>query len=237
MGKLTLILMAFTASLLTMVSKVSVVALSWSEPPPDCLSTRFNPPDAYDIEPCIFPFKYNGVEYTSCTWASSEKTDYKPWCSTRVDSSGNHISGHWGNCESGCPIPSKTCFTRSGPSANKPCIFPFKFNGTEYSTCTYASSHSGEPWCSTEVDPNGNHLYGRYGKWGNCDDDCPTEYSAPFLEDEDDIDYRDYRDYYSDYRDYSDDQVIPAPPPYPSGQCSNGCEYDNLLKRCACWSD
>jgi len=224
MGKLTLILMAFTASLLTIVSKVSVVALSY-EIPEICLSTRFAY-DNYDIEPCIFPFKYNGVEYTSCTWASSEKTDYKPWCSTRVDSSGNHISGNWGNCESGsgCPIPSKTCFTRSGPSANKPCIFPFKFNGTEYSTCTYASSHSGEPWCSTEVDPNGNHLYGRYGKWGNCDDDCPTEYSAL----EDDIDY------------WGDDQVpqdFPAPPPYPSGQCSNGCEYDNLLKRCACWSD
>jgi len=58
-------------------------------------------------KPCIFPFKFNGVTYTTCTWVSSHLTEHKPWCSTMVDESGHHIGGmgKWGNCAPGCPIP------------------------------------------------------------------------------------------------------------------------------------
>jgi len=49
-------------------------------------------------QPCIFPFKYRGKEYRSCT------TDYetlgRPWCSVAVDADGHHISGQrlYGYC-------------------------------------------------------------------------------------------------------------------------------------------
>ena len=58
-------------------------------------------------KPCIFPFRFNGVVYTQCTWVSAHLTEHKPWCSTEVDESGHHIGGQgkWGNCGSGCPIP------------------------------------------------------------------------------------------------------------------------------------
>ena len=56
---------------------------------------------------CIFPFFYNGKNKTTCTWDSSELTNNKPWCSTLVDETGNHVGGQgeWGNCGPGCPIP------------------------------------------------------------------------------------------------------------------------------------
>merc|ERR1712080_140198 len=44
---------------------------------------------------CVFPFKARGVEYTSCTYAGGYST---PWCSTKVDSSGNTVLGNWGDC-------------------------------------------------------------------------------------------------------------------------------------------
>ena len=45
-------------------------------------------------EPCLFPFIFNNVTYSSCTWDYSNT----PWCSTRVDSSGVHIGGAKGTC-------------------------------------------------------------------------------------------------------------------------------------------
>ena len=55
--------------------------------------------------PCIFPFKFNGIEHFSCTWDMAEP-DNKPWCSTLVDDFGYHIENQekWGNCGPECPI-------------------------------------------------------------------------------------------------------------------------------------
>lgn len=44
---------------------------------------------------CNFPFKYDGTEYNQCTNASH----VRDWCSTQTDSSGNHVSGNWGDCD------------------------------------------------------------------------------------------------------------------------------------------
>ena len=49
--------------------------------------------------PCIFPFKYKGKDYEACT--DFEHTQY--WCSTKVDTNGNHIDGQWGDCGVLCP--------------------------------------------------------------------------------------------------------------------------------------
>lgn len=46
---------------------------------------------------CVFPFKYNGVKHTKCTFQ-----DYAlSWCSTKTDA-GEFLLGQWGECSSGC---------------------------------------------------------------------------------------------------------------------------------------
>ena len=64
------------------------------------------------------------------------------------------------------------CYTVSGPGANKPCIFPFRFNGVSYNTCTLDSAEENKPWCSTLVDENNNHVPGG-GHYGDCGPKCP----------------------------------------------------------------
>ena len=50
--------------------------------------------------PCHFPFVYKNITYNDCI-----KVDHKAyWCSTKVnDTTGFHIGGKWGNCDSSCP--------------------------------------------------------------------------------------------------------------------------------------
>ena len=50
---------------------------------------------------CIFPFKYYGVTFKSCTLSWSER-ETEAWCSTEVDGSGENISGREGFCEPAC---------------------------------------------------------------------------------------------------------------------------------------
>ena len=74
------------------------------------------------------------------------------------------------------------CHTESdGPSAgaNKPCIFPFRYDGISYNTCTYVNSdNENKPWCSTRVDNNRNHVPGG-GHYGNCGPKCPNAKCDP----------------------------------------------------------
>ena len=59
------------------------------------------------------------------------------------------------------------CKTISGPEPNKPCVFPYIDNGIKHFECT--SMFDNQPWCSIEVDNNGNHVT---GQWGYCDTEC-----------------------------------------------------------------
>ena len=55
----------------------------------------------------------------------------------------------------------------------KPCVFPFRFNGESYHRCTLdQADEPGAAWCSTLVDENGNHVSGG-GHYGNCGPNCP----------------------------------------------------------------
>ena len=49
-------------------------------PLPQCCST-VSAPDTAGGRPCVFPFKYKGVEYNSCTYVESERL----WCATEID--------------------------------------------------------------------------------------------------------------------------------------------------------
>ena len=72
--------------------------------------------------PCVFPFTLKGKTYHSCTYDYSHVTGYKPWCSTKVDPNGNHVTGrnpdgtkNWGTCledDFTCPIPPRRKFQK-----------------------------------------------------------------------------------------------------------------------------
>lgn len=112
-----------------------------------------------DKKPCLFPFEYKGKEYNTCTDAGSKG---KPWC--HVDKRGHN----WGYCEckdarSADPQPTTTC---GGTGNNGECVFPFKYRGKTYNSCTRID-HANRPWCYVTTVSK---------KWGNCrHSDCkPT---------------------------------------------------------------
>ena len=53
---------------------------------PGCCMTLAPPDTAYG-RPCVFPFKFDGVEYNACTYVNSEYL----WCATDVDDNGNMV--------------------------------------------------------------------------------------------------------------------------------------------------
>ena len=61
------------------------------------------------------------------------------------------------------PPPTGNCMTVSGPSPGMQCIFPFTIGGITHTACTTQHSDPGDlPWCSTQVDANGNHVQERH---------------------------------------------------------------------------
>merc|ERR1711874_72806 len=121
---------------------------------------------------CVFPFKYKNVEYYQCTYAESPL----PWCATLTDSSGVVVTGQWGDCQisssTSCTAPSlslTSCTTDSGPQSGQSCVFPFRYNGVVYTTCT--TEGQAQPWCATSVDSAGDFQDGQYGF---CPSSCPS---------------------------------------------------------------
>ena len=45
---------------------------------------------------CIFPFTFDGIKYSKCI--KEVNNPNLSWCSTKVDSFGWHVKGHWGHC-------------------------------------------------------------------------------------------------------------------------------------------
>ena len=59
---------------------------------------------------CQFPFVLSGQTYNRCTRILDDAS--QPWCSTKVDSDGNHLTGNWGHCtRPGCPLEPTTTTT------------------------------------------------------------------------------------------------------------------------------
>ena len=57
------------------------------------------------------------------------------------------------------------CETKGGYG---PCVFPFKYQGTEYNACSNAGGY--EHWCAYEVDEVG--VNDVMTKWAYCMDNC-----------------------------------------------------------------
>ena len=51
---------------------------------------------------CVFPFKFDGITYNECIYKGNKANETEPWCSTKTNSNGNHVSGqgNWGFCSS-----------------------------------------------------------------------------------------------------------------------------------------
>jgi len=113
---------------------------------------------------CDFPFTLNGVEHTKCTLA--ESTDGKPWCSIGNLVELDSRSMIKGICDlNACEVEDCTeCVTDKGI----PCVFPFTYKEVTYNNCTLVDDVGGRPWCSTQVNSEGEYT----GQWGNCDMDC-----------------------------------------------------------------
>merc|ERR1719491_100145 len=60
-----------------------------------------------------------------------------------------------------------SCMTVDGPAAGSSCVSPFNFGGETISGCTTIDGDT-KPWCSTQVDENGDHVAG-VDAWGYCD--------------------------------------------------------------------
>ena len=57
----------------------------------------------------MIPFKYKGREFYNCSTAGHGINDpldgppyASPWCSTKRDGNGNHVSGHFEECGPNC---------------------------------------------------------------------------------------------------------------------------------------
>ena len=125
-------------------------------------------------EDCIFPFKFKGKTYTSCTTA--ESVNGAAWCATKVDSDDNVLRNSWKDCEEGCPMGETNAFfhqiksqmiiryffTECKTVKGNNCIFPFKYKGKSYSSCTKVESANGAGWCATEVDRAGQVVRNRW---------------------------------------------------------------------------
>merc|ERR1719222_1271740 len=129
---------------------------------------------------CVFPFTYQGVEYYRCTYADSPT----PWCATQVDSTGVVVTNKWGDCDTGSlsscqpeTISLPSCTTQSGPYPNQACVFPFRYNGVTYTSCT--TQDKSDAWCSTNTTLAGTHVPGYYGLTGSQNSCTPgTSYTV-----------------------------------------------------------
>ena len=68
-------------------------------------------------------------------------------------------------------VAEQSCLTTGGSDVGATCVFPFTYQGVQYAFCpSDDGSDSGQPWCSTGTDDNGNYIT---DIWGYCGPHCP----------------------------------------------------------------
>ncbi|XP_058638981.1 72 kDa type IV collagenase [Onychostoma macrolepis] len=106
-----------------------------------------------DGAPCKFPFTFQGEKYDSCT--TSGRDDGYRWCATTEDYDRDKTYGF-------CPETAMS--TVGGNSEGAPCVFPFKFLGNSYDSCTTSGRSDGKMWCAVTKSFDDDR------KWGFCPD-------------------------------------------------------------------
>ncbi|XP_077169656.1 uncharacterized protein LOC143825514 [Paroedura picta] len=84
-------------------------------------------------KPCIFPFVYKNRIFYTCT--DEGQTNGRFWCST---TSNFDLEPQWSYCAD----------TRLDANPKGPCVFPFLYNGTSYTSCTTDGISNKKFWCS-----------------------------------------------------------------------------------------
>ncbi len=67
------------------------------------------------------------------------------------------------------PTTNEVCFINTLATESREsrrCVFPFKYKGRSYVSCTSDHSANLAEWCATEVRPDGEVVH---GQWGDCD--------------------------------------------------------------------
>ena len=68
-------------------------------------------------------------------------------------------------------VAAQSCLTTGGSVLGASCVFPFTYQGVQYNHCpSDDGSGSGQAWCSTGTDDNGNYMT---DIWGYCGPNCP----------------------------------------------------------------
>ena len=72
---------------------------------------------------CVFPFKWNGNTYYGCPTDPDDRS--KTWCSTKVDTGGNHVTGQkkYGFCNEVCPKHSSIANSKGNSSIKIPYFY------------------------------------------------------------------------------------------------------------------
>ncbi|XP_066276454.1 uncharacterized protein [Branchiostoma lanceolatum] len=115
-------------------------------------------PDAKDEKACVFPFRYDGDVYDSCTTKDSAML---PWCAW----DGEYQFGRWSYCK-GTVKPTSS----PPPAVPVECVFPFYYRGQRYNECTAVGFAL--PWCAWD------HTYTE-GRWSVCKEKPSEEQPRP----------------------------------------------------------
>ncbi|CAH1257232.1 ELSPBP1 [Branchiostoma lanceolatum] len=115
-------------------------------------------PDTKDEKACVFPFRYDGDVYDSCTTKDSVTM---PWCAW----DGEYQLGHWSYCK-GTVKPTSS----PPPAVPAECVFPFYYRGQRYNECTAVGFAL--PWCAWD------HTYTE-GRWSVCKEKPSEEQPRP----------------------------------------------------------
>lgn len=93
-------------------------------------------------------------------------------CAKSLGESCGGLSNELGTCAPGlrCLKTCSACTALIPNRGNEPCVFPFRYKGRAYDSCTTVDSANGQPWCATAVDNSNTALNNRLG---DCNTGCP----------------------------------------------------------------
>ena len=93
----------------------------------------------------------------------------------------------WGQCSEQCPVDCRVSVD-DPDFADRLCMFPFKYEGTEYNACTSKDDESKRFWCAAEVNKMTREMPTNKS-WGECNIYCPIHYPENCEVDADDLEF------------------------------------------------
>ena len=123
-----------------------------------------------DNSPCVFPFKYNNIDYTTCTYASSSG-----WCATSImefdiNDSDNYYTYKYCSEEEASALGNTEVAKGSGHTVTGEQCVPMIESGVKVMKCSY-SWGADDPWCATSVTDSGSYSTWEYCGYGNMNED------------------------------------------------------------------